>query len=226
MGTLLAVADAAQVFLHGVAVAGQPRPRGTGSSGASLDRLDAFPTGMRPSPPAARPTPAGRHDHPRRIRHERVEQLDLDPDHRVESRRFGRGHEPDGPVQPAMIRDREAAQAQLDGPLDEVVGRGRTVEKREARVAVELGVRSGCHGHGSRSRGPLDDPSILEQMFCSCHPRVAKHLGGSRRLTAMQTQLRPIAIALGRYLAMVALAALLILVLLPAAIAAQAATTV
>lgn len=42
----------------------------------------------------------------------------------------------------------------------------------------------------------------------------------------MQTQLRPIVIALGRYLAMVALAALLILVLLPAAIAAQAATTV
>jgi len=54
----------------------------------------------------------------------------------------------------------------------------------------------------------------------------AKHPGRSRRLTAMQTQLRPIAIALGRYLAMVALAALLILVLLPAAIAAQAATSV
>jgi hypothetical protein len=54
----------------------------------------------------------------------------------------------------------------------------------------------------------------------------AKHPGGSRRLTAMLTQLRPLAFALGRYLALVALAALLILVLLPAAIAAQAATTV
>lgn len=42
----------------------------------------------------------------------------------------------------------------------------------------------------------------------------------------MQSQYRPLAIALGRYVAMVALAALLILVLLPAAIAAQAATTV
>jgi hypothetical protein len=42
----------------------------------------------------------------------------------------------------------------------------------------------------------------------------------------MQTQLRPVAIALGRYLLMVAMAALLILVLLPAAIAAQAASTV
>lgn len=63
-------------------------------------------------------------------------------------------------------------------------------------------------------------------MFCSCYPQVAKHPGGSRRLTAMQTQLRPVAIALGRYLLMVAVAALLILVLLPAAIAAQAASTV
>jgi len=42
----------------------------------------------------------------------------------------------------------------------------------------------------------------------------------------MQTQLRPIAIALGRVFAMVVVAALLILVLLPAAIAAQAATAV
>jgi hypothetical protein len=42
----------------------------------------------------------------------------------------------------------------------------------------------------------------------------------------MQSQYRPLAIAFGRYVAMVALAALLILVLLPAAIAAQAATTV
>jgi hypothetical protein len=125
-----------------------------------------------------------------------------------------------------MICDRETAQPELHGPLDEVIGRGRAVEEREVRVAMELGVWRSGHGHGSRVEGALDDPSILEQMFCSCHPRVAKHPGGSRRLTAMQTQLRPIAIALGRYLAMVALAALLILVLLPAAIAAQAASTV
>lgn len=63
-------------------------------------------------------------------------------------------------------------------------------------------------------------------MFFSHHQRVAKHPGGQRRLTAMQTQLRPIAIALGRVFAMVVVAALLILVLLPAAIAAQAATAV
>ena len=40
----------------------------------------------------------------------------------------------------------------------------------------------------------------------------------------MQTQIRPLAWALGRSLALVGLAALLILVLLPAAMAAQAAT--
>ncbi len=42
----------------------------------------------------------------------------------------------------------------------------------------------------------------------------------------MQTDLRSVAIALARSLAMLGLAVLLILVLLPAAIAAQAASTV
>jgi hypothetical protein len=82
MGTSLAVADAAQVLLHGLAMAGQPGPRGTRSGGTSLDRLATFPTGGR-SPPA--PGTRGRDDDPRRIRHERVEQLDLDPDHRMET---------------------------------------------------------------------------------------------------------------------------------------------
>ena len=223
MGTSLAIADAAQILFHGLAMTGQPGPCRTRSGGQARSRLDGVAFGRRSLTP---PSPAGRHDDPRRIRHERVEQLDLDPDHRVESGRLGRGHEPHGSVQAAMIRDRETAQAEFDGSFDEVIGRGRAVEKREARVAMELGIRRGGHGHGSRVEGALDDPAILEQMFCSCHPQIAKHHGGSRRLTAMQTQLRPIAIALGRYLLMVAVAALLILVLLPAAIAAQAATAV
>jgi hypothetical protein len=46
------------------------------------------------------------------------------------------------------------------------------------------------------------------------------------RLTGMQTRLRPIASSLARSVAMVGLAALLILVLLPAAMAAQAAVAV
>jgi hypothetical protein len=51
-----------------------------------------------------------------------------------------------------------------------------------------------------------------------------KQLGHDRRLTAMQTMLRPIAATVARTLVLVGIAALLILVLLPAAIAAQAAT--
>jgi hypothetical protein len=50
-----------------------------------------------------------------------------------------------------------------------------------------------------------------------------KQLAHDRRLTAMQTMLRPIAATVARTLVLVGIASLLILVLLPA-IAAQAAT--
>jgi hypothetical protein len=56
--------------------------------------------------------------------------------------------------------------------------------------------------------------------------RIPKHRRGSRRLTDMQAPIRPLAFVLARSLAMVALAVLLILVLLPAALAAQAASAV
>jgi hypothetical protein len=56
--------------------------------------------------------------------------------------------------------------------------------------------------------------------------RIPKHPAGSRRLTGMQAPIRPLAFVFARSLAMVALAVLLILVLLPAALAAQAATAV
>jgi len=54
-------------------------------------------------------------------------------------------------------------------------------------------------------------------------PPDPKQVGPCRRLTGMQTHLRPLALTVARSLAMVGLAALLILVLLPAAVAAQAA---
>jgi hypothetical protein len=56
--------------------------------------------------------------------------------------------------------------------------------------------------------------------------RIPKHQRGSWRLTDMQAPIRPLAFLFARSLAMVALAVLLILVLLPAALAAQAATAV
>jgi hypothetical protein len=56
--------------------------------------------------------------------------------------------------------------------------------------------------------------------------RIPKHRRGSWRLTDMQAPIRPLAFVFARSLAMVALAVLLILVLLPAALAAQAASAV
>ena len=90
--------------------------------------------------------PARRDDDPVRVRDGRIEQLDLEPDDRVEPGRLGRGDEPDRPVQAGVVRDGQPGQAQLDGPLDQVVGRRRAVEEREVRVAVEFGVRGLCHG--------------------------------------------------------------------------------
>lgn len=63
-------------------------------------------------------------------------------------------------------------------------------------------------------------------MFHKNRPRNPKQLGASWRLTGMQTPYRPIALSLARSLAMVGLAMLFILVLLPAAVAAQAAIAV
>ena len=60
---------------------------------------------------------------------------------------LGRADEADRPVEPGMVRDGQPGQPQLDGPLDEVVRRGRPVEEREVGVAMEFGVRG--LGHGS-----------------------------------------------------------------------------
>ena len=68
--------------------------------------------------------------------------------------RLGRPREPDDPIEAEMIRRGQARQAELDRPLDELVGRRGAVEKREVGVAVELGIR--CH------RGL----QMIEHMFC------------------------------------------------------------
>ena len=67
-----------------------------------------------------------------------------------------RADEADRPVQAGVVRDGQPGQPQLDGPLDQVVRRGRPVEEREVGVAVEFGVRGRCHGSlrvGSRLTG-------------------------------------------------------------------------
>ena len=60
---------------------------------------------------------------------------------------LGRTDEADRAVEPGVIRDGQPGQAQLDGPIDQVVRRGRPVEEREVGVAMELGV--GDLGHES-----------------------------------------------------------------------------
>ena len=64
----------------------------------------------------------------------------------MQPRRLGGADESDRPIQPGVIRDGQPGQAELDGPFHEVVRRGRAIEEREVGVAVELGVRDGCHG--------------------------------------------------------------------------------
>jgi hypothetical protein len=94
---------------------------------SSTDRSAALP-----------PSPSGRSasgdDDSGRIGDGRIEQLDLDPDDRMEPDGLGRRDEPDDAVQALMIGDGETAQPELDGPLDEIVDRRGTIEEREVRV--------------------------------------------------------------------------------------------
>ncbi len=128
-----------------------------------------------------------------------------------------------------MIGDREARQPQLHGLFDQLFRRRGAVEEREIGVAVEFGV--GGQGHREAPKEMVIKGVVNTRTnVLSCHRAKSteslKHRKEVRRLTRMQIRLRPVAFALARSLAMVALAALLILVLLPAALAAQAARTV
>jgi len=105
------------------------------------------------------PWAAGRDDERCRIRDHRVDQLDLDPDHRVDPGCLRCGGEPDGPVQALVIGDREPGEPKHGRPRDEIVGGGCPVEEREVAVAVQLGV--GGWGHG----GLRGWTGMIEQMF-------------------------------------------------------------
>ena len=122
---------------------------GRGRSGRPSTAFDPDPSAgvrRRPPPAAAPRRSTGGDDDPVRVRDDRVEQLDLDPDDRVDAGRLRRGGEPDDAVEALVVGDGQAGQAKLDRSLDELVGGRRPVEKREVRVAVELGV--GCHRDG------------------------------------------------------------------------------
>jgi hypothetical protein len=143
-------------------VTGQPGTLGSRSGWQAVARLGG---GVRVG--SGRTTASSartRDDDPGRIRDRWIEQLDLDTDDRMDPHRLGGGHEPDGAVQPGVVRDRERAETDLGGPLDEVVRRGRAVEEREVGVAMELGVGDLCHDFGPRSMAGCG-PSILEHLF-------------------------------------------------------------
>jgi hypothetical protein len=179
-------------------------------------------------------------DDPGRIRDRRIEQLDLDTDDRMDPDRLGSRHEPDGAIQPGVVRDGERAETDLGGSLDEVVRRGRAVEEREVGVAVELGVGDLCHDSGPRSGGCLGTIHSRTSVLECAHRSPAstpdeipigfripgETTSATRRLTGMQhlPPTRQVAISAVRTALLVAVAMLLILGLLPAVLAVQAAS--
>jgi hypothetical protein len=231
MRAALSLTDPALIFLDRVAMARQAGPIGSGSirptlEGVRADRVDSIDRRLGTSrllpttPPWRSP---GWDDVSIGIRGNGIEQLDLDPDDRTDPGLLGRPSETDDAVEPQVFGRGEARQAELERPLDELVGRRGAVEKREVGVAVKLGVR--CH------RGLL----MIEQMFCYDHrnsscmdPKISsKHRnknGPSGVSTAMRAH-RRLVTSTARTAVMVGLATLLILVLLPAMLTALAASS-
>ena len=194
------------------------------------DSLTATPTSTstcvsRPMATTAGWSPA-RDDDPVGVGDDRIAKLDLDPDHRSHAGLLERGARSDDPVEALVIGDREAAQPELGRPLGQLVrGRG-AVEEREVRVAMELGVG----GH----RRTLDDrTSVLLMRYDlprKSRWRVARNSclrPRNRRATSgvycdMKRVTPSLLLATLRTAFAVAIALLLILVLLPAMLAAQA----
>ena len=152
MRAALPLPDPPQVLLHRRAVAGQPEPLGPGTRGQAVGGTRARLGGGRagtPAGPAPHRTPP-RHDDPVRVRREGIDELELQPDDRVQAGRLGRGRESDGAVEAAVVSHGEGGEPELDRPLDQVVHGRRAVEEREVRVAVQLGV--GREGHRRADR--------------------------------------------------------------------------
>ena len=140
-------ADAAQVLPAWIAMTGRAEP--LERRACRLPCPGRWLGGRRrlPAPPT---TP--RDDDPVGIGDGRVEELHLHPHDRAQPGLASGGREADRAVQALVVGHREAGQAELDRPLDEVIRRRRTVEEREVGVAVEL---------GERHRAQQDRTSVL-----------------------------------------------------------------
>jgi hypothetical protein len=146
MRTPLAIADASVILLDRLPMTGQS---GTLRAWPIRQALDGIRSGSvagvrcRPASAASPRRSPGGDDDPMRVRDDRVEQLDLGPDDRMDTGRLCRRREPDDAVETLVVGDSQARQAKPDRSFNELVGGRRPVEKREVRVAMELGI--GCH---------------------------------------------------------------------------------
>ncbi len=114
--------DAAVVLLRRRPVAGQARTLRERPGGQARERPPGpATTGRRRATPVD--GPATRDDQPVRVRDERIGELHLHPDDRVEARLLGRRREPDNPVETLVVRGGKARETQLNGPRDEIRGR-------------------------------------------------------------------------------------------------------
>ena len=144
------LADPAQVLLDRWPVAGQPSAGGSWPGGPALRRIKGRRFARRRArnsrglATAARS--AWRDDDAGRVGHDRIEQLDLETDDRMDPDGLGCTDETDRAIEAVVVRDGQSGQPQLDGSLDQVVWRGCPVEEREIGVAMEFGVRGLCHG--------------------------------------------------------------------------------
>ena len=144
--------DPAEVLLDRLPATGQAGPFGLRPGGQAFawgERQVRSAAARRGRSTRGRPSRGSsrrascRDDDVTRVRGERIAQLDLHPDHRLEPRLAGRRGKPDDPVEAVVVRHGQAGQAERERLLDELIDRRGAIEKREVRVAMELGV-----GHG------------------------------------------------------------------------------
>ena len=150
----LPLADSAQVLLHDRSMTRQPGTLRTRTRGRTFDRARGTNSEHRPGrvggfswTTAAHGSAVRDHD-PERIGYGSIEQLDFQPDDRVEPCCLRGSREAHHPVQAEMVGDRQPGQAEFDRPLNEVLDRGCPVKERKIGVTVELRVRELSHGIG------------------------------------------------------------------------------
>ena len=144
------LAEPAQVLLDRWPVTGQSGAGGSRPGGPALGWIEGRRFARRPTRNprglATATRSAWRDDDPGRVGHDRIEQLDLETDDRMDPGGLGRADETDRAIKAVVVRDGQSGQPQFDGALDQVVWRGCPIKEREIGVAMEFGVRGLCHG--------------------------------------------------------------------------------